>query len=473
MNPGLERSASGRRPSGPRSAVSSSLAILLLLLVVCAHTQAHPVGTVFSGPTDGDGASLYWNPAAMARVSRGQVDLVANLSILQVGYRRSGIDTQTGAPFPDVGAVAPRLEPLAGVVVDRLLPRRLRLGLTFSVPAALGSAWPETVEVAGQRVLGPTRYYATQGSGFFFYTQVGASVRLHRVISFGLALNVVTARLESNKHLDLLNQGAVRDLLPCTQTPAGCENPAFSARLSIAGTGVGVGGTFGLLIEPVDWLRLGIAYQTPVGLSIRGTAEVDTAKLEALVRDYLPGFGSLGLQGSGVFRVTVPQRVHAAIAFDLGRAVELTCGLRWIQYSASELTTGQITQKGSTLLPDTIVIAQIRSDELTSFVRVAWRIGERWRLGLLVEYTPPTFADELTSPAGVDFHTLVFNLGLRVRLRPWVTLGGTLAQYATVPRTIKRSTFDNTSPTPFNLPDPSGAYRGNAERFGLDLSFSY
>src|SRR5262249_11542474 len=161
-------------------------------------------GTLFSGPVDADGAALSWNPAAMAASSTSRFDLALNLTVGRASYARRGVDeAQTGRPFPKVSLTGVVPEPAVGIILNKLWSRRLRVGVTGTLPRLAGAAWPEKVTENGETFLGPTRYYVTDAQIFYTYLQLGASIAVHPTLALGVSVNVLFGHLDIHQHLDL------------------------------------------------------------------------------------------------------------------------------------------------------------------------------------------------------------------------------------------------------------------------------
>ncbi len=461
-------------PQGGYAVRKSILRVVAALfsLTACLTARAHRQGTLFSGPTDGDGAGLSWNPAAMAAAMTSRFDLAANFSVAAATFARRGIDgAQTGRPFPKVSLTGVIPEPSLGIIIDKLWHKRLRLGITVTLPRLAGAAWPEKVtDTNGQTILGPTRYYVTDAQIFYTYIQLGASIAIHPTFAIGASVNVLFGSLDINQHLDLGNQDPLRDGLPCAQSPLGCENPTLSTPVSVTGNGVSAGGSLGILWQPVPRLRIGLAYISPVRIDFRARLVADAAKLEAFTRQFLPGFGTIALNADGVAHVLLPQRVHLAVAVDVHPRVELMALLRWNNTAATSVFEATIVTKSSTLLPDTQTVASPKHDEWTAALRVTGRVRERWKLGLGIEYVSKTVDDAFVTPSSVDFDSVTFTFAAQVRLWRRVYLGAMFAQAAVIPRTITQSSLSNEAASPYNKPDPGGAYSANLQRFGLDVA---
>jgi long-subunit fatty acid transport protein len=402
-------------------------------------------------------------------------DLALNFSVAQASYQRRGIDTaQTGKPFPLASLTGVVPEPSLGIIIDKLWRKRLRLGVTVTLPRLAGAAWPENVRDSdGQTVLGPTRYYVTDAEIFYVYLQAGASIAVHPTFALGASVNVLFGSINIHQHLDLLNQDGLRDVLPCSQNPLGCENPTFSTPVAVTGHGVSVGGAVGALWQPVPQLRIGVAYFSPVRIDYQATVEIDASKLAAFARQVLPSYQTVALNAEAVAHVLLPQRVHVGIAVAVHPRVELAALLRWNNTSATDIIQTNVIAKSATLLPDAQTLVSPKHDEWTAALRVVGRVRERWKLGFGIEYVSRTVDDEFVSPSAVDFDSFTFTLAAQVRVWNHLYLGAMFAQALVIPRTITASAFANDSPSPFNKPDPGGSYWANAERFGLDLAAAF
>lgn len=450
-------------------------AVIAGVLLLCGGlARAHSNGTVFSSPVDGDSTALYWNPAAMALSTTSRVDLVANFEVLEASYQRFGTDTaQTHRPFPKVSLVSVRPEPDLGVVLDKLWHQRLRIGFNFTVPAAAGAAWPRIVTQGGERVLGPTRYHVTDALIFTVYATLGASLVVHSTLSLGLAVNVAIERVDVHKDVDFANQPALRDNLACTANVTGCESPALSSPIHLAGTGVSAGASVGLLWAPLPQLHIGAAYTSPAKVPLRLDVSVDPAALAAFAQRFLPGYTPIALDGSGHTTVTVPQRAQVAIAGDVNPAVELMAMLQWVNNSATEVVSGVITTRSSTLLPAALSIPNVRNDTFLFIARIVGRFRDRGRVGLSFEYTNKGVPSGYMTPSNLDFDSLVINLGGRLRIGDSVWLGASYSETIAFTRTVTASAYGNSAPVPYNLPDPSGRYTGAGQRVGLDLAKTF
>jgi long-subunit fatty acid transport protein len=303
--------------------------------------------------------------------------------------------------------------------------------------------------------------------------QLGASIALHPTFAIGASANIIISRIDVYKDLDLANQTAITMLAPCSQNPLGCENPALSTQLHIAGTGVSGGAAVGAMWQPIRQLRFGASYFSPVKVNVGVVVSVDAQKLSDFARQFVPGFLTLAVNGGGTATLTVPQRVHFAVAVDVHPRVELMAMMRWTNFSATEIIDAYITSRSSTIVPEELHVPAVKNDEWMVTARVVGRVRERWKLGLSIEYATKTVPDAYMTPSNLDFDAIAFNAGANVRIWRELYLGMSFSQTAVIPRTVTKSTFANDNIAPYNLPDPSGSYVGNSEKLGLDLTAKF
>jgi long-subunit fatty acid transport protein len=407
----------------------------------------------------------------MAGAKESRFDAVGDAQIPQATYQRYGNDSQQGGrPFPKVSLAEVAPAPTVGVIIDKLWPKRLRIGLGVTVPYTSGAAWPRMVNDHGTEVLGPTRYSVTDATLFTLYAQLGASIAVHRTLAIGVAATLVVDYLNVRQDTDLANQTALTNYVPCAQNPLGCENPSLSAPTHLTASGASGGASVGIYWRPIDRLRIGVAYLSPATVHMKATVSVDATKLNAFVQQFYPGFTPLNINGSGSATQKAPQQVHAGIAFDVTPRVELMAMMRWVNYSAAEIITASLAQRSSSLLPTSISSPAVTNDQFMVAARVVGRVFEKWKLAFGLAYTTASTPNAYTTPSNVDFNTIALNFGANVRLTRHFALGASFSQFVVIPRTITSSAYGNTSPAPYNNPDPSGHYTANSELVGVDLT---
>jgi long-chain fatty acid transport protein len=452
----------------------ASLALLAALALAspAAHAK-QTVGTAFSSPVDGDGAALYWNPAALSLIEGSQFYGQLNPAILYTSYARSGIDNQTNAPFQPVSFNALKPEGVVAFTLDRIHPR-LRLGLGVSFPLVLGARWPDTVVTPqGQSVLGPTRYYTTYANLINVFVHLAASFKINKYLAIGGGPNLVITLVDQTQHIDFANQPPLTTAIKgnCTTINL-CESATLSTPAKVSAKGFGAGATVGILFTPWDWMRIGASYISPVKQNLPASLTLDTSKIEAFVQQYLPGFKPLGLNGNGSASLTIPQSVQAAVAVNVSPRVELMGGFQWYNFAALSLIDIRITTKASNLLPDSQLSAVIRKDQFNVFGRLAVQVHERWKLALRLEYINNTVPSDFTAPNVVDWDRI--DIGVYAQLktgRHTLVLG--YSHVFGITNTVTASSFGNDRPPPYNLPNPAGTYTFQEVRPSMSYAFTF
>src|SRR3954463_9348071 len=89
-----------------RLSLGAAPVALAVLVLTAAPARAlpiddpHPGGIGFSGPTTGDLAAVYWNPAALGLMHGPQLLVASTLSLTTTTVQRASINPATGAPGP-------------------------------------------------------------------------------------------------------------------------------------------------------------------------------------------------------------------------------------------------------------------------------------------------------------------------------------------------------------------------------------
>jgi long-subunit fatty acid transport protein len=217
---------------------------------------------------------------------------------------------------------------------------------------------------------------------------------------------------------------------------------------------------------------VGLTYVSPARVNVPTTVTIDTSKLESFVRQYLPAYGTLGLNAGGTTEMIVPMQVHGAVAFDATPAWEVMAAVSWINASVTSAIDANLTDRGSTLLPEHKVSSFPHGDQLIYTARVQYRRERRWRLGFRIDYSPPTVPDVYATPSSLDFHRIELSLGGEMRFGRH-KVGATFSHFVLVPRQITASAFADDRPDPYNRPSPAGRYTAGAERLGLNYDVTF
>jgi Long-chain fatty acid transport protein len=241
-----------------------------------------------------DGASILTNPAGMSVLS-GRIDFGASYFKPSVEYKATGmggsimndgatIDSDRGgSPVPAFGLIIP-------------LGEKFRFGI-----GAYG--------VAGMGVDYPRNLYS--GVTYTSYSQMrfapGLSYKINDMISVGAAINIMYATMEFN------------------------AASGFGQLPHMGASSFGYGATVGVLVKPVDFLQIGLAYET-----------------KSYFQDY--SFNT----GAGVDKIEFDQPQVATIGLGIKPIKDLLIGfdVQWIRWSETNgLNLPKYTANASSAMP--------------------------------------------------------------------------------------------------------------------------
>ncbi len=228
--------------------------------------KALGMGGAYIGVAD-DYSATYWNPAGLTQIKGAQIGLFT-MDIMPTAtykYDAAGIDAQTDAMHyigPSLMGYMPVLE------------GDLALGLGIYLPSGLGAKWngDDLTALSG----GPGA--ATPGKSFEWETRLGAyhfapsvAYKINDMFSVGAALNVSYAFLEIKQPRDLLMQDSSGAIVPG-------QDRAVDSQYEEDGSGIGFGGTIGVMIKPHDKVNIGLTFRTENTVAMTGTAKLDAFK---------------------------------------------------------------------------------------------------------------------------------------------------------------------------------------------------
>lgn len=464
------------------SRVRGALWLVALLAGTPLPARAAIVGNIFSGPTTGDVAAIYQNPAAMTLVDGTSGMLFGAMSAIRLHYQRDTVSAYDGQPYPQADVFVPKPNLVGGVVTNATL-RDWRFGVGVSLPIIEGATWD--AEYGGRP--SSTRYYAVEARLAFFKIEPAVAYRINRFISLGIGLDVIGVMLSHDVMTDFgakINQMAcaVNQTADCLlDAPLAREDATYDARTKINGFGWGVGVFAGVLVTPVRWLRLGAGFHSGAG-GVTVPADL-SVEIPPAVISYLDQNLSMvtlpPLEAEGEVEVVSPMIATAGIAADIGQKIELSADLHWIDYSSTSVMVGTITRGDQLGLINNQVLIKGRRDSFLVGLRGVYRILPVLRAALRFEYENNSRPDEFTSPVSIDFHKFSFHLGAAWQITRWIAATLEYGHYFLPDRNIQTSRFaPNAKPTTpesegFDKPSPTGRYFIEVDRVGAGVVLSF
>jgi long-chain fatty acid transport protein len=344
------------------------------------------LGTAYAGAAARaeDAATAFTNPAGMTRLQQNQVIFGAQPMLIQTKFSADSSTTYGGGDGGDAGS----LMPSGGFYSVFALNEDARLGMTVNSFAGLGLDYDDGWS---------GRYYTQESSLYTYNFNPSAAYRVNEWLSVGAGLNVIVAQQTMK--------------MAFNNVAAGGAGPDGSIKYD-ADT-AGVGGTFGLFLEPAEALRLGLTYRTPIELDFRNhahTSGIDPTLLGQVVVD--------SLRNAVHTKLTLPQQVMASAVYNLTGGLDLLANLGWEQYS--EFAKSMIRVK---VLTEDVTEGRDYDDTWHAGIGARYALNERWKVSAGFSYdssmadtdvrTPDLPADRVYRYAGgVNYAWDTFSLGL-------------------------------------------------------------
>lgn len=431
------------------------------LLAVAAPARAQGIGTTLSGPTDGDGAAAFWNPAAMLRGHGTRVDVGSGLSLIRATYVPTD-RTDGSATF------VPKPEPTVGMVSDALGPR-WRLGFTMGVPQIDGASWSRTDGAADI-----TRWYAVDARTFHVTLTPAVAFRPAPWISVGAGINIVRSQITATLDKDMgkqLNQAAGS---PVTDSPFPYADPSMAAPLALDATGWSVGAVAGVMLRPVRRVTLGASIHTASTSRAHGAVDVEYPEaMRNFVAEAAPAAQLPELSGDIEVPLSLPLMVFAAAAVEPADGWELRADYRFLDRSQVSDVNIIVVEATSPDVKDTNVVRGYR-DRHSVGLRASRRLLEgRALVAARARYEPNSLPESTTAPNNLDFDKLELGLAARFALSARTSLVGMYSHYFMPDRVVDDSLHQPLAePTldAFNHPSPTGTYGATADYVAFALS---
>jgi long-subunit fatty acid transport protein len=263
--------------------------------------------------------------------------------------------------------------------------------------------------------------------------------------------------------------------------PLAREDPTYDARTSISGMGWSAGAFLGVLVTPVPRLRLGASFHTggfTISLPVDLSVEIPPA-VTGYVDRSLPSVKLPPLAARGNVEAVAPMFATVGIAVDVTPKLELSADMHWIDYSATSLMVGIVTESDALNLIQRQVLIKARDDQYLVGLRGVYQILRSLRAALRFEYENNTRPSAHTTPVSIDFHKFSLHLGASWQITRHIAASLEYGHYFMISRTISSSFFaPNALPgTPeeegYDKPSPTGQYWVEADRVGVGMRVDF
>jgi long-subunit fatty acid transport protein len=421
----------------PAVRVAVAAAIFVGLAAGTPLTSAAPLddpfvgGLSFSGPTSGNLAAVYWNPAALGLVRGFQLMVGGTARLSTIDIQRAPIDMggMPGGTMMTGNATAREL------AMPALLGPRSYLAVSsdlggdrFTLAFATYMPWVEQISYplspAGDE---PTRYHALSVDLRNLALVPALAIRFGNELRVGLAPGFMFSTGQLTFAEDLgLNAGGT------------AEDPQSAARFNVA-SGHGLGDAkFSVTLGGGIYFRrrsleLGIAYQSrPLGGDLSGV-EVAGQRSTATLPPSAGG-GPVTCAGGqtdrcvfGNLAYKLPDVVIAGATWRLQPGLELTAMVRWLWMHVHDRIDVRLfgPQLDANGLPQHIVLHRGFRDVWDTRVRISYWWREQIRIGAALRVETSAVPHDAVNPAAVDALKLQ-PLGLiefRIAKRLWLAGG--------------------------------------------------
>lgn len=356
--------------------------------ILLYETGAPDLGTASAGRAAmaEDASTASSNPAGMTLLDRSQLMIASGAMLPDINFH---VGSQTSVPRGgEGGGNIGVFSPLGGGFYVRRLSERWWLGAAFT--SQFGLAADFSKEWVG-------RYYVTRESLLTGQLNPTLAYRVNQWLSVGVGFTVIGARL--------YNQTKINTLRP--RFPDGnleFESWAFQT-----------GGNVGLLFEPIEKLRLGITYQSPVDFTFGfnpHTSALGPGLERILKRDGITGT-TLNLG------ITEPQQMMASALYQLTPALALMGNVGWQNWSAF----GQTTLGVSSTTQKSLAVNLHFADTYQLAIGSQCRIAENWLWSAGFAYDSSPVSEVNRVPTLPFDRNLRYGTGIQYEINRDVTFG--------------------------------------------------
>jgi long-subunit fatty acid transport protein len=442
----------------------SALAFAVVMLALAPRASAQTaMGTYFSGPVDGDGASPFWNPAAMTFAGGTRSDLSLALGYLRIDYdnpeTKGSSRTTLAAPQPFVG------------VVSDLGTEKWQLGVSVGLPYVIGARWQKDEPEAQI-----TRYYANFAYVMHAVATPAVAYRVNDTVRIGGGLNLTYSRLHADYDKDFASvlNGSLG--VGFDSGPFRAGDPLLAAPVALRSSGIGVGGVLGVAID-LGRVRIGSSLHTPIRTQATGTVEAYYPEsMRDFVQSAAPAAELPELSGNVQMELGVPLASFTAVSVQLDPLWDLTMDYRFANTSDQTSFDVLLSETTTPDLKDTEVIKGTR-DRHSIGARARRSFAEGRGVGIVrTRYENDTVTEITTTPNNADFHKLELGGGVRWQISRRIELTGLYSHFFVFDKEVRSSLHRPntlTSLDPYNHPTPTGRYSAGADKLTVSLGMRY
>jgi len=343
-------------------------------------------GTASSGwsALAADASTAFTNPAGMTRLDRSQLLAGAQPLIVDAEFDPNSATMAPGGGGD--GGNAGSVQPSLGGFYVHHLSERWRLGVSMTSYFGLGLNYNN--DWVG-------RYFVQDGEFITVVAGPSGAYRVNDWLSVGGSVGTVYARFKG--------QSAIRNLEPM----------AGDGRLKYEDGAFGVLGTVGLLFEPLERLRFGVTYYSPVDLDFKDQPDVNGVGpgVQALI-------DASGASGHNLkLKFELPQWVMVSGVYEVSEHFTILANANWQDWSQFGYIDVNI---------DSVISRNINANYKDTFqlaIGAQYRVAKPWLLmaGFAYDSSPVNNSSRSVSlPLDEQFR---YALGVQYDWKTNITLG--------------------------------------------------
>jgi len=348
------------------------------------ETGAPDLGTASAGRAAmaADASTSAANPAGMPSLDRSQLLGASGALLPSINFDLAPQTTTSGGGGGNAGVFLP----IGGFFYVYRLSERVRLGV--AVYSDFGGAFNYGKQWAG-------RYYVTQESLITAKVNPSIAYKVNDWLSVGAGFSFSGGRL--------LFQSKINNLRP--------RNP--DGGLGLESWDVAFGGNVGILLKPMEKLRIGLTYQSPIDYKFG-------------FRPHLTNLGPIltrlrkRIGGTKVnIPMEVPQQVMASALYDVTPKFSIMGNIGWQNWSAfGQFPIGISARKQRT------VAANLNfSDTCQVAIGQQFRFGEKWLWSAGFAYDSSTVSKANRVPTMPIDRQLRYGTGIQYQINRDITAG--------------------------------------------------
>ena len=386
--------------------------ILGLLGILCTVTDAPAAGFAIFGQGGSvagnayagaaavaeDPSTIFFNVAGMTRLQESELMVSGDYVATSGAFHDGGSFDAVGGAMTGGDGGAPRHSFVPSFYAVWAKPgSSLRLGLGVNTPFGQGTSYD--LDWAG-------RYHAQRSELTTYSLTPSVAWRVSDRLSLGLSFNAQRALTEVSNAIDFGSACVGQFGAGCTAL--GLSPQGADGRVRISGRDWAYGFNAGLLYEPVDGTRFGIAYRSRLDAVLRGSA-VFTVPAQAAV---LTAGGTLFRDTGASMKLVFPESLLLGAYHELSPRWAVQGGLIWTRWS--RIRSFVVTFDNPLQPP--VVQPQGWDDTLSVAVGATFRTAGAWtfRAGVARDGSP--IPDRTRSPRLPGSDAWSFSVGAAYRL---------------------------------------------------------